>query len=71
MKPDLLTKTVILMGGPCSGQTHAVPVDCAAITAVDAAGGVHEYVKTDVTVDADDGGPAWVVFRRAAPAPAV
>ena len=61
------TETVVLMGGPCSGQTQTVPRDCAVITALDPAGDAHEYVRTDLTVDADDGGPDWVVFRRAAP----
>lgn len=61
------TEMVVLMGGPCSGQTQQVPGDCMVITAFDSAGNAHEYVRTELTVDADDGGPDWVVFRRAAP----
>ena len=68
MTPPLTrTITVVLMGGPCSGQTQVVPPDCKVITAVDHAGGAHEYMRTDLTVDPEDGGPDWVVFRRSAP----
>ena len=59
-------ETIILMGGPCSGQTLAVPADSAVITAHDAVGDSHEYVRTALIVDGDDGRP-WTVFRRAEP----
>lgn len=59
-------QTIILMGGPCSGQTLLVPADSAVITVHDAAGDAHEYVRTALTVEADDG-PPWTVFRRADP----
>ena len=65
--PTTKIETVVLMGGPCSGQTQQVPGDCRVITAFDAAGHAYEYVRTELTVDADDGAPDWVVFRRAAP----
>jgi hypothetical protein len=61
------TQTVVLMGGPCSGHMQAVDRDCTELTAVDRTGAAHVHVRTELTVDADDGGPAWVVFRRAAP----
>ena len=59
------TQTIVLMGGPCSGQTLVVPADCAVITAYDDAGRAHEYVRTELGVTPDDGGPPWVIFRRA------
>lgn len=57
-------RTIVLMGGPCSGQTHRVTVDSAEIVAHDAAGHSHTYVGTGLLVNAEAGG-RWEVFRRA------
>jgi hypothetical protein len=59
------TERVILMGGTCSGQVHTVPAGTAGLTALDAAGRSHEYVRTELT----DGpaGSGYRIFRRRAP----
>ena len=60
------TERVILMGGPCSGQVHTVPAGTLELTAHDATGRAHAYVRTELT-----DGPAgfgYRIFRRRAPA---
>lgn len=62
---ETATRKIVLMGGPCSGQTHRVVSDSTAIVAHDAAGHAHTYVRTGLSVDVDDGA-RWDVFRRRA-----
>lgn len=64
------TEHVVLMGGPCSGQTHRVRPGTPTLTAHDPDGGAATYVRTDLTTD--DGDTPYRVYRQeAAPAAVV
>lgn len=56
---------IVLMGGPCSGQIHDLDEDVAEVTARDADGREHVYVRTDA-VDVEDD-LRVIVYRLAAP----
>lgn len=60
------TETIILMGGPCSGQTTEVYAGTTVVTVYGADGVPYAYVRTEVTSD-DDPASSYRVYRRRGP----